>query len=186
MRLFVKHMVSHRCKMLVEDYLNSLKIQFNSIELGVIETSKDLDNIQYQKLNKKLSESGLELIDDKKSILAEKTKNLVIEMIRNNQGNINQNYSSYLSQKLNYDYTYLSNIFSEDKGVTLKQYIIVQKIEKVKELILYNELSLTEISFMMNYSSLAHLSSQFKKITGMTPSQYKRLKEKGRKNLEDM
>jgi AraC-like DNA-binding protein len=126
------------------------------------------------------------VLDDKRSILVEKIKNVIIEMIHHSDEAPIVNYSDFISEKLNYDYTYLSNIFSEVKGLTIQQYIIINKIERVKELLLYDELNLTEISYKLHYSSVAHLSNQFKKITGLSPSFFKQLKQKRKSNLENM
>lgn len=130
--------------------------------------------------------SGLELLDDKKSILIERIKSVIIEMIHYSDEVPKVNYSDYISQKLDYDYTYLSNVFSEVKGTTIQQFIINHKIEKVKELLLYDELNLTEISYRLHYSSVAHLSNQFKKVTGLSPTFFKTLKSKRVLNLEDI
>jgi AraC-like DNA-binding protein len=130
--------------------------------------------------------SGLELLDDKKAILIEKIKNVIIEMVHYTDELPKMNYSDYISEKLNHDYTYLSNIFSEVKGITIQQYIINHKIERVKELLLYDEMNLTEISYLLNYSSVAHLSNQFKKVTGLSPSFFKQLKQKRNQNLENV
>lgn len=128
----------------------------------------------------------MELLETKKSILIEKIKNVIIEMIHHSEALTDVNYSAYLSEKLGYNYTYLANTFSEVKGITIQQFIIIHKIERVKELILYNELNLAEISYKLNYSSPAHLSNQFKKVTGLTPSYFKKMKEKRKKNLENL
>ena len=139
-----------------------------------------------QQLKESLLKSGLELPDDKKSILTEKIKRLIIEMIHYADDLPKVNYSTYISEKLNYDYTYLSNIFLEVKGITIQHFIIIHKVEKIKELLLYDELNLTEISYKLHYSSVAHLSTQFKKITGLSPSYFKKLKQKRQENLENM
>jgi AraC-like DNA-binding protein len=156
------------------------------VDLGVVEIKEDLTPIQHATLKKMLLKSGLELLDDKKIILIERIKNVITEMIHYTDEIPKTNYSDYISDKLGYDYTYLANTFSEVKGITIQQYIIINKIEKVKELILYDELNLTEIAFRLHYSSVAHLSGQFKKITGLTPSFFKKLKMIRRKNLENM
>lgn len=180
-------MVSLRCKMVVKDALKKLGIGYLSVELGTVELKADITEDQRTQLNTILLRSGLELLDDKKSILIEKVKNLVIEMIHYSDNVPMVNYSNYISEKLDYNYTYLSNIFSETKGITIEQYIISHKVERIKELLLYDELNLTEIAQKLNYSSVAHLSSQFKKITGLTPTYFKQLKEyKKRIGLEDM
>lgn len=186
MKLYVKYMVSLRCKMMVREELNKLGLHYVAIELGVIEILEEINQEQRDELKKNLLQSGLELLDDNKSILIEKIKRIVTEMIHYSDELPKGNYSDYISKKLGYDYTYLANTFSEVKGITLQQYIILHKIEKVKELILYDELNLTEISFKLNYSSPAHLSNQFKKITGLTPSFYKKMKLKRKRNLEDI
>lgn len=186
MKIFVKHMVSQRCKMMVEEQLKKIHISFLIVDLGVIEILEDITQEQYSLLQEKLLESGLELLEDKRSILVERIKNVIIEMIHNSDEISNVNASCFISEKLGYDYTYLANVFSEVKGTTIQQYIILNKIERVKELLLYDELSLTEISYRLNYSSVAHLSNQFKKITGITPSFYKGISEKHRRNIENM
>lgn len=186
MVLHVKYMVSLRCKMLVQEQLQKLKIKQAIVELGKIELLEDITVQQRQQLKENLLKSGLELMDDKKSILIEKIKNVITEMIHYSDEIPKVNYSDYISEKLGYDYTYLSNIFSEVNGINIQQYIIIHKIERVKELLIYDELNLTEISYKLHYSSVAHLSNQFKKITGLTPTFYKQLKDKRKKNLEDI
>jgi len=179
-------MVSLRCKMVVKDELENLGIKNSIIDLGMIETPNEVTQPQLDKLKQNLLKSGLELLDNKKSILIEKIKNVIIEMIHYSDELPAKNYSDYISEKLNYDYTYLSNLFSDVKGITIQQYIITNKIEKVKELLLYDELNLTEIAFKLHYSSVAHLSNQFKKATGHSPSFYKQLKKIRDNNLENM
>ena len=178
-------MVSLRCKMMVKQELEKLDIKYMALELGMVELLKTITENQKAQLKANLLKSGLELMDDKKSILIEKIKNVITEMIHYSDELPKVNYSDYISEKLGYDYTYLANTFSEVKGITIQQYIINNKIEKVKELLLYDELNLSEISFKLHYSSAAHLSNQFKKITGLTPSYYKKLRKK-RGNLENM
>lgn len=179
-------MVSQRCKILVGQELEKLKINVKTIDLGVIEVSDSTSKLQLEQLKKNLLLSGLELLDDKKSILIEKIKIVIIEMIHYSDLEPKVNYSDYISDKLGYDYTYLSNIFSEVKGITIQQFIIINKIEKVKELLIYDELNLTEISYRLHYSSVAHLSNQFKKVTGLSPTFFKQLKKKRLQNLENM
>jgi len=186
MKIFIKYMVSLRCKLMVKHELEKLKIKYVAIDLGVVEILEDITCEQREQLKKNLLKSGLELLDDKKSILIERIKNVVVEMIHYSDELPEINYSDHISEKLGYDYTYLSNIFSEVKGITLQHYIIMHRIEKVKELLLYDELNLTEISYRLQYSSVAHLSNQFKKITGLTPSFYKQLKQKRNVNLENL
>lgn len=186
MKLFIKNMVSLRCKMVVKAELESMGVNYTLIELGEVEIKNELMPEEYTRLKTALLKSGLELMEDKKAILIEKIKNIIIEMIHYSNEFPATNFSDYLSDKLNYDYTYMANIFSEVKGITIEQFIIMHKIERVKELILYDELNLTEISYKLNYSSVAHLSAQFKKITGLTPSFFKSLKHKRRNPLENI
>lgn len=186
MKLYIKYMVSLRCKMLVKQELQKLGLHFVIVDLGMVEILEDITEPQRQQLKASLLLAGLELLDDKRSILIERIKVVIIEMIHYSNELPKVNYSDYLSEKLGYDYTYLSNIFSEVKGITIQQFIIIHKIERVKELLLYDELSLTEISYRLHYSSVAHLSNQFKKVTGLSPSFYKQLKQKRTRNLENM
>ena len=179
-------MVSLRCKMMVKEELAKLGIKAISIELGLVEILEDITKEQHDELKRNLLKSGLELLDDKRSILIEKIKNVITEMIHYTDEIPKVNYSVFLSDKLKLDYTYLSNIFSEVKGITIQQFIIVNKIERVKELLLYNEMNLTEIAYKLHYSSVAHLSNQFKKVTGLSPSYYKQLKQKRNSNLENV
>ena len=171
---------------MVKQELENLGIKYKVLDLGMVELLEYIDEKQKAQLKTNLLSSGLELMDDKKSILIEKIKNVIIEMIHYTDELPKENYSDFISDKLGYDYTYLANTFSEVKGITIQQFIIINKIEKVKELLLYDELNLTEISYKLNYSSVAHLSNQFKKITGLTPSFYKQLKQKRMENLENM
>lgn len=179
-------MVSLRCKMIVKVELKKLGLQYFIVELGVVDLMEDITFNQRDQLKINLFKSGLELLDDKKSILIEKIKNVITEMIHYSDELPKVNYSDFISEKLNYDYTYLSNIFSEVKGITIQQFIIIHKIERVKELLLYHELNLTEISYKLHYSSVSHLSKQFKKVTGLSPTFYKQLKQKRKDNLENM
>lgn len=172
--------------MMVKEELQKLGLHYVVVDLGMVEILEDITQEQRDQFKKNLLDSGLEVLDDSKAILIEKIKSIVIEMIHYSDEFPKVNYSDYISKKLGYDYTYLANTFSEVKGITLQQFIILHKIERVKELILYDELNLTEISYKLDYSSPAHLSNQFKKITGLTPSFYKKLKLKRNKNLEDM
>ncbi|MEN9928336.1 MAG: hypothetical protein RLZZ231_257 [Bacteroidota bacterium] len=179
-------MVSLRCKLVVKSALDNLGLPFRMIELGTVEIMDDLSEEQRSVLHQTLLKSGLELMDDKKAVLIEKIKNIIIEMVHYTDTLPKVNFSDYISEKLQLDYTYLSKTFSEVKGVTIEQYIISHKIERVKELLLYDELNLTQISYIMNYSSVAHLSKQFKKVTGLTPSFFKQLKDKRRIALENI
>jgi AraC-like DNA-binding protein len=186
MKIYVKNMVSLRCKMVVGSELKKLNLHHTVLELGEAEIQEDISAEQMDGLKAALLRSGLELMDDKKAMLIEKIKNVIIEMIHYADELPKINFSNYLSEKLNHNYTYLANLFSEVKGMTIEHYIIVHKIEKVKELIIYDELNFTDIAYKMHYSSVAHLSNQFKKITGLTPTFFKALKEKKRTSLEDM
>ena len=186
MKLYIKYMVSRRCKIMVKEELKKLGIKYVVVDLGVVEILKDITSEQYEQLKVNLMKSGLELLDDKRSILVEKIKNVITEMIHYNDEQPKVNYSDFISAKLGYDYTYLANVFSEVKGMTIQRYIIINKVERVKELLLYDELTLTEIAYRLHYSSVAHLSNQFKKITGLTPTFYKGIASKRRGNLEDV
>jgi AraC-like DNA-binding protein len=179
-------MVSTRCKMAVKEELKKLGLHFIVVDLGEVEIMEDISLEQRHQLNTALISSGLELMEDKKAILIEKIKNVITEMIHHTDEAIKINYSDFISEKLDYDYTYLSNLFSEIKGITIQQFIIINKIERAKELLLYDELNLTEISYKLHYSSVAHLSNQFKKITGLTPSHFKQLKNRKRSPIEEI
>lgn len=177
-------MVSIRCKMILKAELDKLCLHYLKIDLGEVEIMENISDLQRVQLAGALKKSGLELMEDKKAILIERIKNVIIEMVHYSDNPPKTNFSDYLSSTLDYDYTYLSNLFSEVTGVTIEHYIIAHKIERVKELLIYNELSLTEISYLLNYSSVAHLSYQFKKVTGLTPTYFKQLKEKRRNTLD--
>lgn len=186
MKLYIKYMVSLRCKMVVKEELKKLGLKYVIVELGMVELLEDITASQLSQLKSALSRSGLEVMDDKKSILIERIKNVIVEMVHYSEELPRVNYSDYISGKLHYDYTYLANIFSEVQGTTIQQFIIIHKIERVKELLVYDELTLTEIANKLDYSSVAHLSNQFKKITGLTPSHFKKLRRKRRSMLENM
>src|SRR5258708_5198592 len=183
MKLFLKYMVSIRCKMLVKAELEKLGLHYLSVELGEAEIEENISQAQKDELNTALKKSGIELMDDKKSILIEKIKKVIVELVHYSQDPLEVNFSEYLSKQLNHDYTYLANLFSESQGVTIEHFLIVHKIERVKELLIYDELNLTEIAWKMHYSSVSHLSNQFKKITGLTPSFFKKIKDKKRNTL---
>jgi len=179
-------MVCIRCQMVVKAEFEKLGLRYIDVKIGEVNTIEDISGEQLEQLDIALRKSGLELMDDKKSILVEKIKSAVIELVHYTDEQIKINLSDYLSEKLNYDYTYLANLFSEVKGITIEKFYLTHKIEKVKELIVYDELNLSEIAYKMHYSSVAHLSNQFKKITGLTPSHFKELKNKRRSTLEDV
>jgi AraC-like DNA-binding protein len=186
MKLFIKYMVSLRCKMVVKAELDKLGLHHGMVDLGEVTIKGSLSAEQRDQLKFELAKSGLELMEDKKATLIEKIKNVIIEMVHYRDELPKIKNSEYISSKLNYDYTYLANLFSEATGTTIEHFIITHKIERVKELLLYDELNLTEISYKLNYSSVSHLSSQFKRITGLTPTFFKHLKHKRRRSLEDL
>ncbi|MFM2363884.1 MAG: hypothetical protein RLZZ316_2786 [Bacteroidota bacterium] len=179
-------MVSIRCKMMVKAQLDKLGLRYGTVDLGEIEIFEQLSEELRQQLKQALEESGLVLMDDKKALLIEKIKAVIVEMVHYTDEVPKLKNSAYISTVLKYDYTYLSNLFSEATGTTIEHFIILHKIERVKELITYDELNLTEIAYKMSYSSVAHLSNQFKKITGLTPTFFKNLKQKRRRNLDDV
>ena len=179
-------MVSNRCKAVVKEELKKLGLHFIVVDLGEVEILEQITEEQRNQLKTALSQAGLELMEDKKGILIEKIKNVIIEMIHHNSEMPSIKFSTYLSEKLHYDYTYLANLFSEVQGTTIEQFLIGHKIERIKELIIYGELNMTEIAWKMNYSSVAHLSNQFKKVTGLTPSHFKQLKLKRRQPIEEI
>jgi AraC-like DNA-binding protein len=170
-------MVCIRCKMVVKQQLKKLSLHYTTVELGEVEIMENISPAQLQEFKVSLLKYGLELLDDKKSILIEKIKKVIVELIHYSDEPSKINFSDYLSEKLNHDYTYLANLFSEVEGINIEHYIIMHKIERVKELLVYDELSLTEISYLLHYSSVAHLSNQFKKVTGLTPSYFKKFRE---------
>ena len=186
MIIYVKYMVSLRCKIVVKQELEKLGLHYVNVDLGTIDILEDITDFQREQLRKNLKAFGLVLLDDTRKILIEKIKAVIIEMIHYDDELPKMNYSDYISEKLGYDYTYLANTFSEVKGITIQQFMIINKIERVKELLLYDELNLTEISYKLHYSSVSHLSNQFKKVTGLTPSYYKKLKVKRFEILEDL
>jgi AraC-like DNA-binding protein len=186
MKLYIKYMVSSRCKMMVKEALKELGLHFIVVDLGVVDVMEELSGEQKAALQSLLFNAGLELMDDKKAMLIEKIKKVIIEMVHHAVELPKTNFSDFISKKLDYDYTYLANLFSEVQGTTIEQYIISHKIERIKELIVYGEMNITEIANKMNYSSVAHLSSQFKKATGLTPSHFKQLKEKRRIPIEEL
>jgi AraC-like DNA-binding protein len=172
--------------MVVKDELKKMGIHFVMVDLGEVEIMENISDVKRAQLKAALLTSGLELMDDKRAVLIERIKNVIIEMVHYTDELPKVNYSDYISEKLHHDYTYLSNIFSEVKGITIQQFIIVHKIERAKELLLYDEMNLTEISYVLNYSSVAHLSNQFKKVTGLSPSHFKQLKDKRRCPIEEI
>jgi AraC-like DNA-binding protein len=186
MKIYIQHMVSLRCKMKVRSELEKLGIAYASIELGEVHLVQPLSDSNRQKLQSELHATGLELLQDEKAILIEKIINLVVETVHYSDGLPEINFSFLLSEKLHKNYHYLADIFSKTKGITIEHFIILHKVERVKELIIYDKLNLTEISYKMHYSSVAHLSKQFKKVTGLTPTFFKSLSHQKRINLEDL
>lgn len=185
-KLFIKNMVCIRCKMVVRDELTKLGLHCVVVELGEIEIVENITPQQREQIKVALLRSGLELMDDKKSMLIQKIKQVIIELVHYSEEPLRVKFSEYLSQKLNYDYTYMANVFSEVQGTTIEQFIIAHKIERVKELLVYDQLTLSEIAFLMHYSSVSHLSAQFKKVTGLTPSHFKQIKTQRRNMLDEL
>ena len=186
MKIYIRNMVCIRCQMVVKAELENIGVRYVDVKIGEVNTVEDVSRDKLDQLDLALRKAGLMLMDDKKSILVEKIKAAVIELVHYTEDQIKTNLSDYLSEKLNYDYTYLANLFSEVKGITIEDFYLTHKIEKVKELIVYDELNLSEIAYKLHYSSVSHLSNQFKKITGLTPSHFKKLKNKRRRTLEDV
>ncbi|MFI5129447.1 MAG: AraC family transcriptional regulator [Chitinophagales bacterium] len=186
MKLYIKNMVCIRCKMVVKEELRKLGLHYVVVDLGEVEIMENLSAVQHDQFRDALVKSGLELMDDKRSVLIQKIKNVIIDLIHYSEEPLEVKFSEFLSQKLGHDYGYLANLFSETQGTTIEKFYISHKIERVKELLVYNELTLTQIAYQMHYSSVAHLSSQFKKVTGLTPSHFKQLRDKRRNMLEDV
>lgn len=179
-------MVCIRCKMVVKAELEKLGLNHGQVDLGEVEIIGDMTPEQIHQFKSALLNSGLELMDDKKSVLIQQIKNVIIELVHYSEEPLLINLSEYLSQKLKHDYTYMANLFSEAQGTTIEKFYITHKIERVKELLVYGELNLTEIAYQMHYSSVSHLSAQFKKVTGLTPSYFKQLKDKRRSMLDNL
>jgi len=179
-------MVSNRCKIAVKDVLNKLGLHFIVVDLGEVEIMEELSVVEESHLKTELLKSGLELMDNKKAAVIKKIKTAVSEMVKHSDEYLKINFSDYLSQKLDQDYSLLANLFSEVQGITIEQYIIGYKIEQIKEMLIYGELNLTEIAWKLNYSSLSHLSNQFKKVTGLSPSHFKQLKAERNNFVKDL
>jgi AraC-like DNA-binding protein len=186
MKLYIKNMVSNRCKMAVKEALKNLGLHFVLVDLGEVDIMENISQAQREQLTEALRDSGLELMDDKRAVLIEKIKSAIVELVHHSDEIIKINFSDYLSEKLNHDYTYMANLFSEVQGTTIEHFIISHKVERIKELIIYDELNITEIAWKMNYSSVAHLSNQFKKVTGLSPSHFKQLKDKRRRPIDEV
>lgn len=185
-KIHIKNMVCPRCIDTVRDIFNSLKIDVTAIQLGEVIVSSEIDKSRKEVLQHQLSERGFELLEDNKSKLIGKIKSIIVDTIHYSKEPINSNFSTLLSDQLHHDYSYLSRLFSSVEGITIEKFILSQKIEKVKELLFYDELTLSEIAFQMNYSSTAHLSSQFKKETGMTPTEFKKQRKPGHRFLDSL
>lgn len=186
LKFYIRNMVCIRCKIVVKDEIERLGLHPIRVELGQAEIVENLSVEVLKKFKLALLKSGLELMDDKKSMLIEKIKSVIVDLVHYKEEPLEIKFSEYLSQQLGLDYTYLANLFSEVQGMTIEHYLIAHKIERVKEVLVYDEISLTEIAYRMHYSSVAHLSYQFKKVTGLTPSHFKKLKDKKRKSLEEV
>ena len=180
MVLYIKNMVSIRCKLIVMLFLEKFEIPYKSVELGEVVLNEDISTEKYDQLNTALLNTGLEILDDKRGRVVEKIRNVIVEMIHYSDELPKIKISDYISQKLNQNYSNLSHLFTEVRGITIEHYIIIQKIERAKELISYNELTLSDIAFKLHYSSVAHLSNQFRKVTGLTPTHFKKMKDKRR------
>ncbi len=179
-------MVSNCCKIAAKEAFKELGFHFIIAELGEVEVMETVTLEQREILRASLLKSGMQLMDDKRAVLIEKIKNVIIDMVHYSEEMININFSDFLSAKLSHDYTYMSNLFSEVQGTTIEQYIISHKVERIKELIIYGEMNITEIAWKMNYSSVAHLSNQFKKVTGLSPTHFKNLKDRKRNPIEEL
>ena len=179
-------MVCNRCKTAVKEELKKLGLHFVIIDLNEVEVMENISTEQRVQLQTGLLNVGLQFMDDKRAVLIEKIKTVVIEMVHHSEDMVKMNFSNFLSEKLHHDYTYLANLFSEVQGTTIEQFIIAHKVERIKELIIYDELNISEIAWKMNYSSVSHLSKQFKKATGLSPSHFKLLKNKKRTPIEEI
>lgn len=185
-KLYIKNMVCNRCIMVVDSEFEKMGIKPLRTDLGEVTLAGTLEADKKKLLDARLQELGFALIDDRKSRLIEKIKTLIIDLVQVQNCRLDTNLSDYLSNQLNHDYTYMTNLFSEVEGTTIEKYYIAQKIEKVKELLVYDEMSLSEIAYHLNYSSVSHLSNQFKKVTGLTPSHFKNIRDDKRKPLDEV
>jgi len=179
-------MVCIRCEMVVKYAFEKMDVKYKWVKIGEADVVDELSEAQLAELSKRLKKSGLELLEDRKAILVEKIKNVIIELVHYTEDQIKVNLSDLLTEKLNYDYTYLANLFMEVKGTTIEQFFIFHRIERAKEFLVYDQLTLTEIAYRLHFSSVAHLSGQFKKVTGLTPSQFKKLKTIRRATIENV
>ena len=186
MKLHIKNMVCSRCKMAIASVLDQIEVQPQSVELGEVQLQEEIDKEKLKQFQKAINQLGFELLDDRNSQLIEKTKTIITKLVQEQNAALSTNLSDYLSGKLDYDYNSLSNLFSELEGITIEKYFILHKIERVKELLVYDELSLKEIAFLLNYSSLPHLSAQFKSVTGFAPREFRKLFGNNRKSLDSL
>lgn len=184
--LFIKNMVCKRCIMVVQQELERLGLDVRNVTLGEVTLGETLTPVEKTQIESALTPLGFQLIDDKKSRIIEQIKSIIIDLVHHHDNDTKTNLSQQLSNELHHDYNYLSNLFSEVEGTTIEKYFIAQRIERVKELLVYDELSLSEIAFQLNYSSVAYLSNQFKKVTGLTPSHFKLIREDKRKPLDEI
>ncbi len=186
MKLYVRNMACLSCKVVVQESLEEMEKQCIKVELGEVETKEDLTDVEKKKLNDRIRKVGLELLENKQGAIIEKIRKVVVDYVYHTEEKLIVNFSDYLSKKLNYSYTYLANLFSEVEASTIEQYVIAMKIERIKELIMFEDVTLTEISYKLHYSSVAHLSTQFKKVTGLTPTHFKQLKKKRRIAIQNL
>lgn len=186
MKLHIRNMVCNRCKMVVQSELEKLGYQPLVVELGEVTLDREITDEEKGKIDEQLQQLGFALMDDKKSKIIEKIKNLIVDLVQHHNGELKTNLSDYLSMQLHYDYSNLTSLFSEVEGTTIEKYFIAQRIEKVKELLVYDEMTLSEIAYLLHYSSVAHLSNQFKKVTGLTPSHFKHIREQKRMPLDQV
>ena len=186
MKLHIKNMVCSRCKMAIASVLDQIEVQPQSVELGEVQLQEEIDKEKLKQFQKAINQLGFELLDDRNSQLIEKTKTIITKLVQEQNATLSTNLSNYLAEKVDYDYNSLSNLFSELEGITIEKYFILHKIERVKELLVYDELSLKEIAFLLNYSSLPHLSAQFKSVTGFAPREFRKLFGNNRKSLDSL
>lgn len=187
MKISIKNMVCNRCILVVKQELEKMNLTPIHVQLGEVELKEELSDSQINHLRDQLADKGFELLDDRKTMIVEKVKNIIVEVIHGgDEIDIKTNFSNLIQKKLYIDYNYISFLFSNTEGITIEQYIILQRIERAKELLVYNELTLSEISYKLGYSSVQHLSTQFKKVTGLTPSHFKAIKENKRKPLDQV
>lgn len=186
MKYFVKHMISNPCKMFVRQELTKLGIRYNSVELGEVDVSEKLSYNQKELLKNSLKNYGLEVVDDRRTVLVEKIKAIIVDLVYYSGDSANMKLSYILSEKLQLNYNYLAKVFTEELGITVEKYIILQKVEHIKELMMYGEMNMTQIASKLNYSSVAHLSLQFKKVTGYSPSMFRQLTGNRRITIEEI